>query len=115
MISLPTQGRSESTRLATVRLGEYSVEGYGGESSISGGQLPPEQNFEIGPNDVMVHEVTPEHVQHYSHPLQDYQTKVQGKFRNILNDIALIRLPREARLNDGVNLVCLTKWPAEYR
>ena len=115
MISLPTQGRSESTRLATVRLGEYSVEGYGGESSISGRKLPPEQNFEIGPKDVMVHEVTPEHVQHCSHHLQDYQTKVQGKFRNILNDIALIRLPREARLNAGVNLVCLTKWPREYR
>lgn len=93
------QGRKESTRLATVRLGEYSVEGYGGEPT--GGQLPPEQNFDIGPNDVMVHE--------------DYQTKVQGKFRNILNDIALIRLPTEARLNNGVQLVCLPKWPAEYR
>ena len=75
-------------------MGEYSVEGYGGETSSSGGQLPPEQDFDIGPNDVIVHEVTPEHLQdHCSHPLQDYQTKVQGKFRNILNDIALIRLP----------------------
>ena len=67
-----------------------------------GGKLPPWQEFTIGENDVTVH--------------ADYATVTddQGK-KNILNDIALIKLPRPVTLNSGVRMVCLPTVPEEYR
>jgi hypothetical protein len=46
---------------------------------------------------------------------EEYQTKIQGLFKNILNDIAIIRLPRLAEINAGVQMVCLPHLEAEYR
>jgi hypothetical protein len=46
---------------------------------------------------------------------QDYKTKVQGLFKNILNDIAIVRLPRLAEINAGVQMVCLPHLEAQYR
>ena len=47
-----------------VRLGEHTVAGYGKQEQSSG-KLPAEQNFDIGPKDVFVHEVRKER---YSQP-----------------------------------------------
>ena len=45
---------------------------------------------------------------------QGYNT-VREKWQYVVNDIALIFLPRPAQLNSGVQLVCLPHSPAEYR
>ena len=45
---------------------------------------------------------------------QGYDT-VREKWQYVVNDIALIFLPRPAQLNSGVQLVCLPHSPAEYR
>jgi len=96
------QGKTPPTRIQKVRLGEWKVAGQaqGIELSDPGEKLPPEQNFDIGPDDVIVHE--------------DYGP-VEEPYKNILNDIAIIFLPRPAILNAGVQLVCLPHIPTEYR
>merc|ERR1712013_636531 len=66
----------------------------------AGGNLPPEQDFMVGRDDVKIHE--------------GYDT-VREKWQYVVNDIALIFLPRPAQLNSGVQLVCLPHSPAEYR
>ena len=40
---------------------------------------------------------------------------MEEPYKNILNDIAIIFLPRPAILNAGVQLVCLPHIPTEYR
>jgi len=97
------QGKTPGTKIQNVRLGEWKVAGQaqGMELADSGEKLPPEQNFEIGPNDVIVHE--------------EYGAVKQDNRRNIVNDIAIIFLPSPAELNPGVQLVCLPHNSNEYR
>ena len=86
-----------------MRLGEWNVAGYSGEvQNRDNANLPEEQDFEIGPADVTVHSG-------YSTLRDDRGDK------NIQNDLALIRLPRQAKLNSGVQLVCLPTIATEYR
>ena len=75
-----------SRSITHLRLGEWTVGNFGSKSS---GDLPPLQEFSITPDDIIVH--------------QEYKKK----FKNIENDIALIRLPRKAKLNLGVQFACL--------
>lgn len=94
------QGRRDASRLAVVRLGEWSVQGYGKEDRTRA-QLPPEQDFYIGREDVVTHE--------------GYAAVKEGKFKNVVNDIAIVRLPRDAELNPGVQMICLPHIQSEYR
>eukprot|EP00092_Neocalanus_flemingeri_P037572 GFUD01040907.1.p1 GENE.GFUD01040907.1~~GFUD01040907.1.p1 ORF type:complete len:476 (+),score=104.91 GFUD01040907.1:85-1512(+) len=80
------RGRQQITYL---RLGEWNVGGFGSREKSPSDELPPVQNFEISEEHTIVHE------------------GYKKKFRNIENDIALIRLPRKAKLNLGVHFVCL--------
>jgi hypothetical protein len=72
-----------------IRLGEWIVGGLGSREDCSEDKLPPVQEFKIRPKDIIVHE------------------GYRKKFRNIENDIALIRLPRKPKLNAGVQFACL--------
>jgi len=82
--------------IASVRLGDWWV-GNGKMRDCDGGFcLPPVQDFDITSADVIVHEDF-----RYSH-------------NNVINDIALIRLPRKAELNLGVQIVCLPLKAAEF-
>ena len=67
-------------------------------------KLPPEQDFTIGEEDVLVHQV-PTRPTLTTSP-QDYRA-VEGGLRYVVNDIALVRLPRDPTLNTGVQLACL--------
>ena len=69
-----------------LRLGEWTVGNFGSKDSDD---LPPLQEFSITPDDIIVHK------------------EYKKKFKNIENDIALIRLPRKAELNAGVQFACL--------
>jgi len=97
------QGKTAGTKIQRVRLGEWKVAGQaqGIELQDAGEKLPPEQDFEIGPDDVIIHE--------------DYGTVRQDNGKNIVNDIAIIFLPKSAVLNPGVQLVCLPHNDEEYR
>jgi len=98
------QGKTPPTKIQNVRLGEWRVAGQaqGVELPDVGEKLPPEQNFEIGPDDVIVHE--------------EYgAVKDEDNKRNIVNDIAIIFLPKPAMFNPGVQPVCLPYNPNEYR
>ena len=46
---------------------------------------------------------------------QEYGAVKQENAKNIVNDIAIVFLPRPATLNAGVQLVCLPHNPNEYR
>ena len=92
------QGKSPETTISRVRLGEWSVEGYGQETKT--GELPDEQDFDITKNDFKVH---------------DGFNKVYGKFSNIVNDIALVKLPQPANLNAGVQMACLPFDSQEFK
>ena len=81
------QGSSESSQISTVRLGEWEV---GRDSG-----LKYVQDFDITSDLVKVHE--------------NYQIVLS----NVKNDIALIKLPRPAVLNNGVGIVCLPLNPLE--
>ena len=70
-----------------VRLGAWKVEGFKDINERVG--LPAAQDFEVGPD-----AFTP-------HPL--YHRTLD----NVQNDIALIRLPSMARLDDAVQIACL--------
>ena len=70
-----------------LRLGEWTVGGFG--SSKKKGELPPVQEFRIREEDIIVH------------------GEYRKAFRNVENDIALIRLPRKPKLNLGVQFACL--------
>jgi len=76
-------------RINKVRLGEWNV-------GRGGGDLPRDQDFQIGPHDVIKH--------------PGYKV---GR-TEVVNDIALVRLPRAAKLNRGVRLACLPFLPSEW-
>ena len=81
-------GRGKQS-ITYLRLGEWTVAGLGSGMESSSDELPPVQEFRIRQEDIIVHE------------------GYRKKFRNIENDIALIRLPRKAELNLGVQFACL--------
>ena len=74
-------------KISAVRLGDWEVGGFGTKEGDNDG-IPPYQEFEIEPNGVIVHE-------HYK------------RTRKVYNDIALIKLPRKAIRNGGVQMACL--------
>jgi len=90
------QGKNKITK---VRLGDWSIGGYGGETET--GDLPPEQDFDITENDFKTHE--------------DYGKVYDGGQKNVVNDIALVKLPRPAILNNGVQIACLPFLEQEIR
>ena len=74
--------------------------GYGGSQGNSG--LPLEQDFDVGPESVVIH--------------PEYRTTIAtGGGKTILADIALITLPQPVELNAGVQLVCLPHIETEFR
>ena len=79
-----------------MRLGEYQVTSDDGLDCVAGKTtcLPPVQDFTIAPADVSVH--------------PDYGA---GRGGGTVNDIALIRLPRLAQLNEAVGVACLPTDP----
>ena len=77
--------------ITKLRLGDWSIEGYGGETNNE--DLPPEQDFDITEDAFKKHEG-------YGQVYDD------GK-KNTVNDIALVKLPRPAVLNSGVQIACL--------
>ena len=85
------QGKSKSSRISTVRLGEREVKknpdcvGIHSNNEVC---LDKVQDFKISKEQVTVHE--------------GYERTIS----NIENDIALIKLPRPAVLNQGVQVVC---------
>lgn len=84
---------TNNKRISIVRMGEWSVKEdrdcwQGGQGGQDEWCLDPAQDFDIGPNDVTVHE--------------DYQPR--DKFEN---DIALVKLNRAATMRLGVSMVCL--------
>jgi len=82
------QGKRKRDQISVVRLGEWEV-ARNKDCTTDGFCLNPVQDFEITPDLVTVHE---------------NHKKVLG---NVLNDIALVKLPRPAVLNSGVQIVCL--------
>jgi len=84
------QGRNQK-KITKLRLGDWSIEGYGGETGND--DLPPEQDFDITEDAFKKHEG-------YGQVYDD------GK-KNTVNDIALVKLPRPAILNEGVQPACL--------
>jgi len=80
----------ENNPLNLVRLGEYNAV-MEGRDCVEEACLPPVQDFEVSLDDFIIH--------------KDY---VFDKIKRIvINDIGLIRLPREAVLHQGVQMVCL--------
>ena len=82
-----------TSKLTDVRLGEWTVGGYGSDETSPVDALPPVQEFRIGQDNILLHE------------------EYERKFESTENDIALIRLPRKAELNAGVQFACL---PLQY-
>jgi len=93
------QGNTAETRISRIRLGDWSVEGFGGERDD--GNLPLEQDFDIQEDDFKAHE--------------DYLTVYENGHKNTVNDIALVKLPRPAILNEGVQMACLPFKPLEIQ
>ena len=46
---------------------------------------------------------------------EGYNTVYENDQKNVVNDIALIRLPRQAKLNVLVQMACLPAFPEEFR
>ena len=75
------------------------MQGWGKEKIT--GEHPAEQDFDIRVNDITVHE--------------DFVKGLGRKFTNIVNDIALVKLPRPAKLNAGVQMACLPFDSQEFK
>jgi len=87
-------------QISLVRLGEYEVTDANRPDCVGGGDnfcLEDPQDFDIAPEDVVLH--------------PDYGKDRQKKLTNTINDIALIRLPRLAKENLAVRVVCLPILP----
>ena len=85
--------------IAMVRLGEWTVAGHAGRMHDG---LEPVQDFHIEDGAVTVHE--------------DYEASWGPDGKTLLNDIALVRLPRPARIADeSVGMICLAIARPEYR
>merc|ERR1712013_164518 len=82
------QGSSKQSQISLVRLGEWEV-ARDRDCTTDGFCLNAVQDFEITPELVTVH--------------PDYKKELY----NVVNDIALVKLPRPAVLNSGVQIVCL--------
>ena len=85
------QGKSKYSTIAQVRLGELNF-GVDPDYLLADGKkilFSKVQDFNISTGSVTVHE-------NYAKGLS-----------NIVNDIALVKLPKAAVLNDGVQIVCL--------
>ena len=92
--------------LTYLRLGEWTVGGLGSREHCSADKLPPVQEFKIRPEAIIVHE------------------GYRKKFRDIENDIALIRLPRNTIClpstlrsyteSGNVELGCWSEWKKSY-
>merc|ERR1711915_396800 len=82
------QGKSKYNKISRVRLGELDF-GRDPDCNQQGSCSSKVQDFDITADSVTVHEG-------YTHGLS-----------NIVNDIALVKLPRPAILNNGVQIVCL--------
>ena len=94
----PTKRRKQ---INLVRLGEFVVTEYTGRDCTAGGFcLEDLQDFDIRPEDVKMHPG-------YNRQRQSHQDQVV----NVINDIALIRLPRQAKENQAVRFVCLPLRP----
>ena len=84
-----------------VRLGEWTVAGHGRQDPVDD-CLEPIQEFLIEERAVTVHE--------------DYEAVWRDGKRSIRNDIALVRLPRPARIvEESVRMICLPISRPEYR
>jgi len=88
-------------QIGLVRLGEFQVTDRNQKDCSGPGQnafcLPLPQDFDIKPDDVTLH--------------PGYGKERQDKIVNTINDIALIRLPRQASENLAVRVVCLPLQP----
>merc|ERR1711970_1589622 len=80
-----------SFKITKLRLGDWSIEGYGGETGND--DLPPEQDFDITEDAFKKHE--------------GYGQVYDDNKKNTVNDIALVKLPRPAIFNEGVKPACL--------
>jgi len=88
------QGSSKGDKISVVRLGEWEV-ARDKDCTTDGFCLNPVQDFKITPELVTKH--------------PGYKKGLS----NIVNDIALVKLPRPAVLNSGVQIVCLPLNQAE--
>ena len=64
-------------------------------------KLPPVQYFDIDSEDITLHE--------------DYDIIYENNSKNVVNDIALIKLPRRADMNDMVKFACLPAYPEDLK
>ena len=80
-------------QISLVRLGEYYITDQDIRDCAGDFCLEDPQDFDIEPEDVILH--------------PDYGRERQGQITNVINDIALIRLPRTASVNLAVKVVCL--------
>ena len=94
------QGTTPGRTISKVRLGDWKIEGYGGGKDPNN-KLPDEQDFDILEDDVTVHE--------------DFETVYENGRKNVVNDIALIKLPRPATINKGVQMACLPFHTQEFK
>ena len=89
-------GKNEK-RISKLELGMWKVLGYGGKQPE---EFPAVQYFDIDEAAITVHE--------------DYNIVYENNKKNVVNDIGLIKLPREAELNVLVQVACLPAYPEEF-
>jgi len=95
------QGTTPERKISKLRLGVWKVTGYGGGGGNKREELPAEQDFDISVSAVRSHE--------------GYATVYENDHKNVVNDIAVIKLPRPATLNKGVQIACLPAFAQEFK
>ena len=95
------QGTTPERKISKLRLGVWKVTGYGGGGGNKREELPAEQDFDIAVSAVRSHE--------------GYATVYENDHKNVVNDIAVIKLPRPATLNKGVQIACLPAFAQEFK